>query len=140
MKKNHVELKSEDKKYLEALLGKGSLTAKKFNRSLALLELNKHKSYKEVSVLVGKSQATVSQWAKKYKRSGLAFLDDKQRSGRPREIDGVTCAKIIALAYTDAPAGYAKWSVRLLTRKVIELGYCEEISKTKVGEILKKMN
>ena len=138
MKKNHVELSSRDKVYLEKILSKGSLTSKKYNRSLALLELNKNKSYQEVSELVGKNPVTISTWVKKYKESGLEFLEDKARSGRPKELDGIVQAKIISLACTDAPAGYSKWSVRLLAKKAVELNYCEEISKTTVSDILKK--
>lgn len=138
MKKNHVNLSSNDKVNLEKILSKGSLTSKKYNRSLGLLELNKGKTYQEVSELVGKNPVTISKWAKKYKESGLDFLEDKPRSGRPKELEGITQAKIIALACTDPPAGYSKWSVRLLAKKIVELNYCEEISKTTVSEILKK--
>ena len=140
MEKQHVKLTTSDKEYLENLITKGSLTAKEFNRSLGLLELNKNKSYQEVSQIVNKANVTISSWAKKYKESGLDFLKDKPRCGRPIEIDALTCAKITALACTNAPEGYAKWTVRLLAKKTIELGYCDEISKTTVGDILKKTN
>lgn len=138
MEKHHVKLTDLDKEYLENLISKGSLTAKEFNRALALLELNKCKPYNEVSSLVKKTNVTLSSWANKYKETGLSFLKDKFRSGRPKEIDAVTSAKITALACSNAPDGYARWSLRLLTKKVIELNYSEEISKSTIGNILKK--
>jgi hypothetical protein len=68
------------------------------------------------------------------------LLQDQPRSGRPIEIDGSQRAKITALACSDPPDGYAKWNLRLLADKVVELGYCDRISHTKVATILKKTN
>ena len=82
----------------------------------------------------------VSEWAQNYKEEGLLCLADKPRSGRPIEIDGSQRAKITALACSEAPAGYARWSLRLLAEKAVELGYCENISHTDVGVILKKIS
>ena len=59
MKKQHVRLTDEDKMLLEELRSKGNTTSKANNRALALIELNKGKSYKEVSKLVNKTQQTV---------------------------------------------------------------------------------
>ncbi len=140
MKKQHLTLKKADQKKLESLLSKGSLPAKTFKRATALLELNRHKSYKEVSQLVGLSYQTISTWSKKYKNSGLSFLKDKPRSGRPLEINALQRAKITALACSDPPQGHSKWSLRLLADKIVELNYCEHISHNHVGLILKKMN
>jgi hypothetical protein len=66
-------------------------------------------------------------------------LEDAPRSGRPPEIDGKLRAKITALACNEAPEGHAKWSLRLLAEKVVEEEYCEEISHTHIGRILKKL-
>jgi transposase len=81
---------------------------------------------------------TISKWAAKYRETGLQVLQDKPRSGKPIEIDGKQRAKITALACSDPPEGYARWSLRLLADKVVELGYCEHISHTEVATILKK--
>jgi hypothetical protein len=66
------------------------------------------------------------------------MLTDQPRSGRPLEIDGAQRAKVTALACSDPPEGYARWSLRLLAEKVVELGYVDYISHTQVGDILKK--
>lgn len=83
---------------------------------------------------------TLSGWAAKYRAEGLAVLHDRPRSGRPIEIDGKQRAKLTALACSTPPAGYAQWSLRLLADQAVELGYCEHISHTQVGEVLKKTN
>ena len=68
----------------------------------------------------------------------MLCLHDLPRSGRPVEIDGEQRAKITALACSDPPEGYARWSIRLLADKAVELEYCEHISHTTVRKILKK--
>lgn len=140
MKKQHLKLSDSDKPYLQELLSKGSLKVRKHKRAIALLELDKEKTYMEVSQLIGVGYPTISGWVKKYKSEGLSFLDDKPRSGRPIGLSGEDRAKITALACSDPPEGYARWSLRLLADKVVELDIVESISFKQVGIILKKMN
>ena len=84
---------------------------------------------------------TVAGWRDRYAEHGLdAGLYDKPRSGRPIEIDGAARAKITALACTPAPEGHARWKLSMLAEKAVELEYCEHISGTHVGTLLKKTN
>ena len=138
MKKQHIQLTIEDRGYLESLISKGTLSAKTHNRALALLELDRGKTFQAVSETLRTTSQTISILAKKYNSDGLKALEDEPRSGRPVEIDGSERAKITALACSDAPEGHARWSLRLLAEKVVELGYCEHISHTEVAQILKK--
>jgi transposase len=140
MKKEHVNLSETDQTYLQDLIKKGSLPAKTYKRVLALLELNRGRTFTEVAEIVGVTNQTASIWATKYKEVGLEFLTDKPRSGRPTVFDGVARAKITALACSDAPKGYEKWSLRLLADKAVELDIVEEISYGEVHLILKKTN
>ena len=140
MKKQHIELKDVDREYLDKLVSKGELKARVYRRAFGLLELDRGKTYTEVSKTVGVAVPTLSTWAAKYRESGLEVLQDKPRPGRPAEIDGIQRAKITALACSEPPEGYAQWSLRLLADKVVELGYCEQISHTEIGKILKKTN
>jgi transposase len=96
MKKQHVTLNETDRTYLENLISKGSLPAKTYKRALALLELDRSSTFTNVAQIVGVTHQTASNWAQKYGESGLSFLNDKPRSGRPREIDGITRAQITA--------------------------------------------
>ena len=138
MKKQHVTLQEEDRQYLNNLISKGELPVRIYRRALALLELDRGKTYTSVAETVGVTNTTVSTWAKKYKEMGLLCLKDKPRSGRPVEIDGLTHAQITALSCSEPPEGYGRWSLRLLADKAVELDFCESISHTKVGNILKK--
>lgn len=140
MKKQHVKLSRADRQKLEDLLSKGSLKTRVFKRATALLALDDQKTYQEVSKLLGVSYQVVSTWSKKYNTEGLASLQDKPRSGRPPQIDALQKAKITALACSEPPEGYSKWTLRLLADKLVELEYCERISHTQVGQLLKKMN
>ena len=107
---------------------------------MALLELDRGHTYKQVSDSLGVTVQTASIWAKKYKEGGLDFLQDKPRSGRPLEIDGIARAKITALACSDAPEGYGRWTLELLAERAVKLEYVESISYVEVSRILKKMN
>jgi transposase len=138
MKKQHVQLSPDDRQRLEFLMSKGQAKARVYKRALALLELDRQKTYTAVAETVGLTKQTVSVLAAKYQQEGLDCLADKPRSGRPIEFDGVQRAKITALACSEPPEGHGQWSLRLLAEKVVELEYCPTISHTQVGTILKK--
>ena len=140
MKKQHVQLSDTDRAYLEALISKGELSAKVYRRALGLLELDRGQTYTAVSKILKVTIPTLSGWAAKYQESGLLVLQDQPREGRPIEIDGEQRAKITALACSEPPEGYARWSLRLLADKAVELEYCEHISHAEVRKILKKTN
>ena len=140
MKKQHVQLSEKDRQYLESLLATGELPVKVYRRALALLELDRGKTYTAVAETLNVCNNTVSTWSNNYREQGLLCLHDRPRSGRPVEIDGEQRAKVTALACSDPPEGHARWSIRLLADKAVELGHCEHISHTKVRQILKKTN
>lgn len=140
MKNQHIELNKTERQYLTELMSKGQLPAKLYKRATALLELDRGQSYTRAAEIVGVTKQTVSTWAKNYREIGLRCLQDKPRSGRPIEIDGVARAKITALACSEPPEGYSQWSLRLLADKAVELEYCEHLSHNTVKDILKKTN
>ena len=121
------------------LLSKEILKVQKYKRATALQLLNSGKILVETMNILQVSYPTLLSWRDKYQSEGLSFLDDRPRSGRPLEIDGLQRAKITALAVSETPEGHAEWSLRLLADKVVELGYCKHISHNYVGVILKKM-
>jgi transposase len=89
---------------------------------------------------LGVTYVTVANWRDNYHEVGLQCLHDKARSGRPIVITGKQRAQVTALACSKAPAGHARWGLRLLADKVVELGYCDSLSHTHAGNILKKTN
>jgi len=140
MKKQHVQLTPADRAYLENLIRKGQQTAKAYRRAIALLELDRGETYSAVKRMLQVSYPTLLSWASLYKKKGLKVLEDEPRSGRPIQIDGEQRAKVTALACSEPPEGYARWSLRLLADKAVELGYFEHLSHTEVADILKKTN
>lgn len=140
MKKQHLQLSDSDRSELEMLLSKGTLAVKQFKRATALLELDRGKSLQDVAATLQVNYNTVGHWRDGYAKNGLSCLDDAPRSGRPVGIDGTQRAKITALACSDAPVGYGRWSLRLLADKVVEVGICDEISHSSVADVLKKTN
>ena len=140
MKKQHIQLSESERTQLEKLLKQGRLPARKFKRVLAILELDRGRTFTSVAQTVDATIQSVSSWASKYRDLGLIGLDDKPIPGRPMTISGEERAKITALACSEAPEGYARWTLRLLAEKAVELGYCEHISHAEVGLILKIMS
>ena len=141
MTKSHVLLSDSDRLYLTALLGTGTLSVKTYRRAQALLWLDHGQSYQQVASVLALGYATVSKWAAYYRSGGeqrLAFLLDAARSGRPTRVDGTQQAKLVALACSPAPEGYARWSVRLLADRAVELALEAPVSKSQVQRILKK--
>lgn len=138
MNRPPITLSEGDRSYLVALLKKGSLGVKQYKRATGLLELDRGQRLTAVAATLGVGYMTVSAWRDGYRRDGLAMLQDKPRSGRPIEIDGSQRAKLTALACSEAPAGHARWDLRLLADKAVELGYCAHLSHTHAGTILKK--
>ena len=78
--------------------------------------------------------------------SVLLLIEKQQTNAQYRDYvrflrllkEGQTRAKLTALACSEAPDGHSQWSLRLLANKVVELGYCQHLSHTQVGTILKK--
>ena len=69
-------------------------------------------------------------------------LGRKQRETPPREIvyDGAFEARLLQLACSDAPKGYSRWTVRLLSEKIVELKIAPTCSAMAVCRTLKKTN
>ncbi len=139
-KKQHLSLSDNEISSLTSLIANGKLPAKVFRRATAVLELSRGKSLMEVAETLNVTYQTVSIWRDNYKESRLDSLFDKERAGRPVSISGEQRARLTALACSTPPAGYARWSLRLLADKAVELGYLKSISHNGVGEILKKTN
>jgi transposase len=138
MQKEHVKLTESDHRYLTTLLSKGHLSARCFRRVTALLELHQGHTLDRVAKTLSAHPVTVVNWRDAYNEGGLQCLQDKPRQGRPIRFDGRSRAQINALACTSPPEGRARWTLRLLADKAVELGYCESLSHTQARTILKK--
>jgi putative transposase len=140
MQKEHLKLSQADQDFLMSIVSRGQTSARVFNRATALLELHRGKTLCAVAETLNITYVSVAKWRDNYLRSGLQALEDKPRRGRPVLIDGKQRAQLTALACSTPPAGRARWTLRLLADKAVELGYCESLSHTRARSILKKTN
>lgn len=134
-----ITLSSDELRSLKTSLNKGTTSARVQTRARIIDLLHRQRAPADIAAVLQVGIATVFNIKRRYLAEGLeASLHDKPRSGKPCKIDGKARAKITALACSSAPVGHARWSLRLLADKAIELGFVESISHDTVGEVLKK--
>jgi transposase len=133
-----VQLTRQQRDALE-LLRQQPPTAKQAYRSAILLRADEGDTDPEIADELGVHPTTVRRVRRRFAEHGLdAALTDRPRPGAPPKLDGKQEAMVIALACTDAPQGHARWSVRLLARRAVELEVVESVSRETVRRILKK--
>ena len=134
-----VKLTRNEQRSLTTIIKRGTTTARTQTRARILDLLHRGRHPEEISSALQVSPQTVFNVKRRYLSEGFdAALFDKARSGRPIRIDGTQRARITALACSTPPEGYARWSLRLLADKAVELQLCEAVSHNAVKEILKK--
>jgi len=134
-----IKLRKTELRSLTTTITRGKTSARTQTRARILDLLHRGQHPEEIAATLQVSQQTVFNVKRRYLKGGLdAALFDQPRSGRPIEIDGTQRARITALACSTPPEGHARWSLRLLADKAVELEYCEHVSHNAVKEILKK--
>lgn len=134
-----VNLTDDELRSLTLLTRRGTAAARVQTRARVLLLLHRGRTPDAVASALAVGVATVFNVKRRYLQEGLASaLHDKPRSGKPARISGAARAKITALACSAAPEGHARWSLRLLADRAVELGLVEAISHNTVKEVLKK--
>jgi hypothetical protein len=85
---------------------------------------------------------TIDRVKKKFVEEGLEAVLERRLTTRiyEKKSDGDVEAKLITLCCSEPPKGFAKWSLRLLADKMVELKYVESISHVTVRSVLKKTN
>jgi len=148
---NKVRLTEEEKKGIDDIFKKGVHSSQKLRRATILLELDNlshcnitlkyRPTIKSIAAKCGVNETTVYKVEKQYMEQGLeATLTRKKREEPPIKpiITGDIEARIIALACSEPPKGRARWTLRLLETKVVELGIMEKVSDNTIGRMLKK--
>lgn len=144
----HVRLSDSEKKKLLSLISKGSSSARTIMHANILLAADENsssgkKTEAEIAAIYSVHYQTVHFVRKTYALFGLeTAISRKKRVTPPTEpkITGEVAAKIIALSCSEPPVGRARWTLRLLADKAVELGYIESISHESVNHVLKKTN
>ena len=145
-KKYVVELSSEEREHLEALISKGKSSAKAILKARILLKSDQGRlgpGWPDGRILeaLDTNLSMVTRVRRQLVEEGLAaVLARKKRAHPPIQpiFDGEAQARLIALACSEPPAGHARWSIRLLADKVVELEIVERAHFNTVGRALKK--
>ena len=146
VKKYVVRLDAEERDRLNELICKGKRSAQLLRKARILLKADVSDagegwSDSAIAGALDTSIATVERTRRQLVEEGFeAVLTRKYnpKSAPPRIFDGAAEAKLIALTLSPAPEGFARWSLRLLEDKVVELHIVERASDNTIGRTLKK--
>jgi hypothetical protein len=146
MEKYLVTLDSEERAQLEALVSKGTHAAQKVLTALVLLNCDvsqdrgKRRTSEEIAQVLHIGARKVDRVKRCFVEEGLQAVLTRQPSQRVYEklIDGDTEAHLIALSCSAPPQGRARWSLKLLADKAVELQYLPSVSRETVRRTLKK--
>jgi len=141
-------LSDTEREQLKSLIAAGTAPARKLTHARILLKADQGSEGpgwvdEQVADAVEMSQPTVSRVRKHYFEEGLeAALLSRRPPNREyhRKLDGKQEARLIALACSEPPEGQARWSLRLLADKMVELDIVDDLSYQTVRRTLKKTN
>jgi len=129
------------------IINKGSHTSQTFRAAYILLNCDEGKySDKIVNVQISKvlkvGMRTIDRVKKKFIEEGFEATLERRATTREydKKVDGDLEAKLVTLCCSEPPKGFAKWSLRLLADKMVELKYVDSISHVSVRNVLKKTN
>ena len=147
MIKYTIKLSQEEVKELMAIINKGSHTSHTFRTAYILLncdegDYSEKVTNEQISKILKVGMRTIDRVKKRFIEEGFEEVLERRASSRVYDIkiDGDVEAKLVKLCYSEPPPGFAKWSLRLLADKMVELQYVDSISHVSVGNVLKKTN
>jgi transposase len=147
-KKYLVTLTPEERPQLHKLVSAGKRSARTLTRARILLQADQADggpAWEDARIVqaLGCGLRTVERVRQRFVEEGLdAALTHKpqERPSRERRLDGAAEARLIALACSKPPEGRARWTLKLLADKLVELEVVESVSDETVRRVLKKTN
>jgi transposase len=147
MKKYTVTLTEEERKVLTGLVSKGKHRSQRILNALTLLACDEGEHQRsrskndEIARVLNMSMRKIDRVKKRFVLDGLdvALSGRKGKRIYVKKADGDFEAHLVALSCSKPPEGFARWTLRLLADKVIELDYIDSISHETVRRVLKKM-
>ncbi len=138
-----VSLSEEERAHLQRLIHAGTSPARLQTRARILLlsdrSQGEHRPDWQVAEAALSSESTVKRIRRRFVEEGLeAALTEKPRPGPPPKLTGDLEAKLFVLACSKPPEGHARWSLRLLADRLVELDCVESISHVAVRTHLKR--
>lgn len=148
MEKYTVTLTAEEAEQLQALVVKGKHAAAKVVNALILLNCDetqargRRRSSQEIAEVLQVSPRKIDRIKRRFVEEGLEVALNGVPSQREYEhkIDGEVEAHLIALSCSAPPSGHARWTLRLLANRAVELDLVEALSHETVRRVLKKTN
>ena len=146
MKKYKVTLEKEERENLEAIARKGSHQSQRVVSALILLNCDegpaneRRKRGKDVAGILRTSMRKIDRVKRRFVEEGLeAALGGRQgQRSHERKADGDFEAHLVALSCSKPPRGFARWSLRLLADRAVELQYVDSVSYETIRRVLKK--
>ena len=146
MKKYIVTLTEDERVTLGALISKGKHKSQKILNALILLGCDegefqtKRSTNEEMARVLNISMRKIDRVKRRFVLDGLRIALHGRKGSRiyAKKADGDFEAHLVALSCSEAPEGFARWSLRLLADKVVELDYIDSISHETVRRVLKK--
>lgn len=146
MKKYIVTLTEEEREVLAVLTSKGKHKSQKILDALILLGCDegmfqtKRSTNEEIARVLHTSMRKIDRVKKRFVEEGFDVAIHRRKGSRiyVKKADGDFEAHLVALSCSDPPEGFARWSLRLLADKVVELDYIDSISHEAVRRVLKK--
>lgn len=130
---------------LEKILSKGKHSSLQFRNACILLNVDEAEgdqklSNEQIAGVLHVNTKTVERVKQRFVEEGFEACIERKAYPQAKEIksDGDFEAHLIALSCSKAPKGYARWSLRMLADKMVELAYVEDISHETVRKVLKK--
>ena len=146
-KKHHIQLSPQEREQLEASVRKGKASAQRQRHARILLLADTHGpeggwSDSHIARAAQTSIPTVERVRRVCVEHGLERALERKDPDRQyeRKLDGKAEAQLLALCCGAAPQGRARWTLRLLAARLVELEIVEEISHETVRRTLKKTN
>jgi hypothetical protein len=145
-KKYILKLTAEERAELQRVVRKGRVAGWKVQRAQALLQCDQGpdgpaRIDERIAEAYGVTTRSLESWRKQaVERGPLSLLERKPRA-RPAvtpKLDGEKQARLAALACSKAPDGHARWSLRLLAERLVELEVVESIAHETVRRAMKK--
>jgi transposase len=148
VKKYVVRLSQEERKQLDEMIRKGKSSAQKLMKARILLKADVSEggegwSDSRIVEALETSATTVYRTRQQLVEEGFEAVLSRKKPAKPSVtaiFDGEKEAKLIALACSEPPNGRARWSLRLLENKVVELNIVERASDSTIWRVLKKTN
>ena len=145
MEKYKVTLTKDEIDELMDIINKGSHTSQKFRTAYILLNCDEGEfadkvTNNQISRVLKVGMRTIDRTKKKFVEEGFDAALERRPTQREydRKADGDFEAHLIALYCSEPPKGFAKWSLRLLADKVVELKYADSITHETIRRVLKK--